>query len=273
VVLAEHAAQSAGRATKPARHAAQPADAEAAAVTGVGRRTLLAVLALTAPALSAQQTLEEIVARHVEARGGRAALAAIRTVRMSGHASDGPGRQALVRREIARPGRIRTEFEFQGTTGVYAWDGATGWRVSPLDGALEPQPLAREEAVLAAEQADLDPLVDWRAKGGSLALAGTDALSGGDAHHLRLTLKSGAVRELWLDAKSGQLVRTLSRRRLRGHEVLLETLFGDYRATDGVFFARSIDVGVPGRPRRLKIVVESVETNVVLDAARFRMPR
>ena len=41
-----------------------------------------------------------------------------------------------------------------------------------------------------------------------------------------------------------------------GSRTLLETTFG-----------------VPGRPRRLKIVVESVETNVALDAQRFRMPR
>jgi outer membrane lipoprotein-sorting protein len=214
------------------------------------------------------------VARYVEARGGRAALAAVRTVRMTGHATEGPGRQAVVRREIARPGRIRTEFEFQGTTGVYAWDGSSGWRVSPLDGRFEPEPLPADEASVTAEQADIDgPLVDWKAKGYALALVGTDTLPSGPAHHLKLTPKSGAARELWLDASSGQLVRTLTKRRLRGHEVALQTDFGDYRETSGVRFARSIEAGAAGRPRRLKIVVDSVETNVALDPARFSMPR
>lgn len=236
------------------------------------RPAWMAALLVAGPALSSSATLDEIVARHLGARGGRAALATIRTLRMSGHASDGPGRQAIVRREIARPNRIRTEFEFQGTTGVYVLDGSTGWRVSPLDGVVEPQPLAAEEAVLAAEQADLDPLVDWKARG-SLALVGTDALPGGDAHHLCLTLKSGAVRDLWVDATSGQLVRTLATRTVRGRAVSLETLLGDYRTTDGVSFPRSIEIGVPGRPRRMRILVDSVETNVPLDPARFRMPR
>ena len=71
-----------------------------------------------------------------------------------------------MRREIARPGRIRTEFVFQGTTGVYVWDGSRGWQVSPLDGSLEPEPLPAEAAALSAEQADFEgPLVDWKAKG------------------------------------------------------------------------------------------------------------
>jgi hypothetical protein len=75
-------------------------------------------------------------------------------------------------------------------------------------------------------------------------------------------------------AATGLVVRTLAPRTLRGREVALETDFGDYhRETSGVAFARSIESGVPDRPRRVRIVVESVEVNVPLDPDRFRMPR
>jgi outer membrane lipoprotein-sorting protein len=241
-------------------------------------RSLFAALALLAPALAAPQTtaptLDEIVERHLAARGGRDALAAIKTVRMAGHAIGSTGRHAVVRREIARPGRIRTEFVFQGTTGVYAWDGTSGWRVSPLDGSFEPEPLPADEAAATAVQADIDgPLVDWKAKGYALRLVGTETLPGGPAHRLELRPKSGAVRELWLDAGSGLVVRTAMARKLRGHDVALDTDFGDYQETAGVRFARTIESGLRGRPRRLRILVDSVETNVPLDDARFKMPR
>ena len=261
---------TAARRPQPAGRAAE-AGAE---VSAVNARFFLAAVALLAPATVAAQTVDEIVARHVAARGGREALAAVRTLRMTGRATAGPGRQAIVRREIARPGRIRTEFVFQGTTGVYAWDGSAGWRVSPLDGRLEPEPLPAEEAALAAEQADIEgPLVDWKAKGHAVELVGNEALPGGPAHRLKVTLKSGAVRHVWVDAATGLVVRTESTRTLRGREVALETAFGDYRETGGVTFARSIETGVRGRPRRLRIVVESVEVNPALDDSRFRMPR
>ena len=236
-------------------------------------RTLIAAWALRAPAALAAQTLEDIVARHIAARGGRDALAAVRTLRMTGRASAGAGQDAVVTREIARPGQIRTEFAFQGTLGVYAWDGSAGWRVSPLDGSFAPEPLAPEQAAATAEQADIDgPLVDWKAKGHAVELVGTEALPGGPAHRLRLTLKSGVGRQVWVDAATGLVVRTLGTRTLRGREVALETDFSDYRATSGVRFARAIETGVPGRPRRLRIVVESVETNVLMDESRFRVP-
>lgn len=242
-------------------------------MSALGGGALLAVAALLQSAGPAAPTVDEIVARHVAARGGRAALRALRTVRMSGYTSAGPGRM-IVRREIARPGRIRTEIEFQGTTGVYAWDGKTGWRVSPLDGSLEAQPLPPEEALGLAEQADLEgPLVDWKAKGHKVELVGTDTLDGGPAHQLKVTLKSGGVRRVWVDAATGQVVRMESTRRFRGRDVTLETVYGNYQVTNGLAFPRLIEASAHGRPQRRRIVVESVETNPALAATRFKMPR
>jgi outer membrane lipoprotein-sorting protein len=230
--------------------------------------------ALLSPVAAPAQTVDEIVAQHVAARGGREALAALRTVRMTGHANEGPGRDAIVRREIARPGRIRTELVFQGTTGIYAWDGTAGWRVSPLDGSLEAQVIPADEAQGTAEQADIEgPLVDWKAKGHRLELVGTSTLPGGPAHELKLTLKSGAERRVFVDAATGYVVRMESTRRVRGHDLVQETVFGDYRKVGGIAFAHSIETGVRGRPRRLRITVESVEINPRLDDSRFKMPR
>jgi len=235
-------------------------------------RLLAAAAVLLAASLAGAETVDEIVTRYVAGRGGREALAAVRTLRMTGRLVAGPGREAIVRREIARPNRIRTEFEFQGTTGIYVWDGTAGWRVSPLDGSLEPEPLTGEAASLSAEQADIDgPLADWRAKGHRVELVGSATLAGGAAHELEVTLKSGGTRRIWIDDATGLVVKTASTRSVRGHAVEVETTYSDYRPSAGVAFARSIEIGSVGRPGRLRIVVESVETNPVLEDARFRM--
>ena len=236
------------------------------------RSTLTLIAILVAPTARAQ-TVDEIVARYVAARGGREALLAVRTLRMTGRAFAGPGREAIVRREIARPGRIRTEFVFQGTTGVYVWDGSIGSRVSPLDGGFDPEPLSEDAAALSAEQADLEgPLVDWRGKGHRVELVGSASLPGGAAHELKVTLKSGALRRVWVDAATGQIVQASSTRKAQGHELEFETVYGDYRETAGVRFARSIEIGVRGRPQRMRIDVESVEVNPTLEDSRFRIP-
>jgi hypothetical protein len=114
--------------------------------------------------------------------------------------------------------------------------------------------------------------VDWKAKGHRVEIVGDEALAGGRAHHLKVALKSGAVRDLWVDAAAGLVVKTVATRAWRGRGVALETTFGDYRVTGGVAFPRAIETGVPGRSRRLRVVVEDVEVNAALDDARFRMP-
>jgi hypothetical protein len=233
----------------------------------------LMCVAVAVPAQNDDRKLEDVIARHVAARGGMARIKALQAVRMTGRATGSGGRVAVVTREVKRPGRVRMEFAFQGTTGVYAWDGERGFQVSPLDGKLDPEPLSAENAELAIEQCDLEgPLVDWKAKGHQVELVGREKVAGRDAFKLKLTLKGGAVRYQFIDARSYLLVRTEATRVIRGHSMDLETRFDDYRMVGGLRFPHRIDSGVRGRPRRLSVVVEKVELDPALDDARFRIP-
>ena len=83
---------------------------------------LLAVLA--APA--AAQTVDEVIAKSFEARGGLDRLRAIQTIRVTGRMSTGPTK-ALMVIERKRPGSFRAEITVQGVRAVQAWDGVTAW--------------------------------------------------------------------------------------------------------------------------------------------------
>jgi hypothetical protein len=229
----------------------------------------IAGFALTAQA----QTVDEIVSRHVDALGGVDRLRAIRSVRMSGRVTSGGGREALVVRELQRPGRIRTEFTYQGVTGVYAFDGARGWKVSPFDGIFAPALMESEEERQTEDQADIEgPLVDWKEKGHQVVLVGKESFEGREVYKLAVTLRSGRVLHEILDAKSYVLARRESNRLVRGHSVTVESSFGDYRPVGGVLFPHAIETGAAGRPQRLKVVVEQIEVNPALDDARFQVP-
>jgi hypothetical protein len=230
-------------------------------------------LASLVPAIASAQTVDEIVAKHLAARGGAGRIAAIESLRMTAKARAEGGREAILVREVKRPDRIRLEFTAQGVTGVYAYDGERGWRVSPFDGELGPRPMPPESTGSAIEFSDIGgPLVDWKAKGHRVELAGRESLEGREAWKLKVTLKNGDIRYLYLDAQSFLHVRTEATRNVAARQIATETTFGDYRETAGVLFPRAVEIGVKGRPSRLRILVGSVEVNPVLDDARFRMP-
>jgi hypothetical protein len=234
--------------------------------------TWLAVAGLI-PTNAGAQTVDEIVAHHIEARGGLERIEAVRSIRMTGRANAGPGRDAIVQREIERPGRIRTEFTVQGMTGVYAFDGESGWEVSPFLGHFDPEPMSPRSARQAREQADIaGPLVSWKAKGHTVKLAGRETVDGREAYRLEVTLAGGTVRHDSIDAESFLLVKTESTRLVRGHERSIVTSFSDYKSVEGLMFAHKIVASAGDTARRMTVVVEKVELNPALDEARFRMP-
>jgi hypothetical protein len=130
------------------------------------------------------------------------------------------------------------------------------------------------EATAGVDQRDIEgPLVDWREKGHVVELLGREALPGGEAFKLKLTLAGGAVRYDWVDVASRQVVRSQVTRTIRGHAVQLENTFSDFRDVGGLVFPHRIETRAKERPEVLTITVERIELNPELDDARFRMPR
>jgi hypothetical protein len=241
-------------------------------------RTLVLAGLATAGFAAAQPapapTVDEIVARNVEARGGRERLRSVETIRMTGRLVPGaPAVEAPTRLELKRPDRIRMEITFQGMTAVQAYDGKKGWQIAPFRGVTKPEEMSREETEQALEQADIDgPLVDYRAKGHALELVGPDRVGETEAWKLRLTLANGTVRDVYLDAKSFLEIQTVSKRTIRETTVEVESRLEDYREVGGLLFPHTIRSGPKGRPERQKLIVETIELNPALDDGRFRMP-
>jgi len=228
---------------------------------------LLAVLA--APA--ATQTVDEVIAKSLEARGGLEKLKAIQSIRMTARMSMGPMDVPMVI-EMKRPRSFRADITVQGTVAVQAYDGATAWGISPM-GPGQPEPLPAEAAKQMTEQADMDgPLVDYAAKGHVVVLVGKEKVEGRDAYKLEITKKGGDVEYHFLDAASYLPVRVAARRTIRGTEIEGESTLGDYREAGGVLWPYSVQNGAKGRPEKQSLVVQKIEINPAIDDARFKMP-
>ena len=238
------------------------------------RRMLLgiAVLALLAP-LAHAQTVDEVIAKHVQARGGLEKLKAVKSVRMTGKMMMGPGMEAPVVLEMSRPNKMRMEFTVQGMTGVQAFDGKTAWIVMPFTGKKDPEVVPAEDSKDFEDQADMDgPLVDYKAKGHQVELVGKEPVEGTDAYKLKLTLKTGNVQYLYIDAENYLEIKTESKRKVRGTEMELEGTPGDYKAVEGIMFPFSIENGAKGSPQKNKLTIDKIELNPAVDESHFAMP-
>jgi hypothetical protein len=239
---------------------------------GAALAGLTFVLAYTSAPRASAQTVDDVVRRYVEARGGAARLRAVQSLRLSGTMELGDVKAPFVL-ELQRPNRMRTEFVVQGQTAVQAFDGQQAWSQLPLPGE-PPRPMGPEQAAEARAQADVDlsPLVDPAAKGFTIELEGRDRLPGGETWKLVARGREGPPRTLYLDASSHLVVQTIDVRTVEGKPVEFVTEVSDYRPQNGLVFPHRIEVGPRGKPERQRLSIERVELNPPLDAARFAMP-
>ncbi len=231
-----------------------------------------AVAVLLTPALSAQ-TVDEIIAKNVQARGGMDKIKSVQSIRSTGTMTVGPGMEAPASLILKRPDNARLEFTLQGMTAVQAYDGKDAWQIMPFMGKKDPEALSADDKKDLEEVADIDgPLVDYKSKGNKVELLGKDKLEGSDVYKLKATLKNGDVVTIYLDADSFLEIKEEVKRTVRGTEQEIESSIGDYKEVNGLMFAFAMENGIKGSQQKEKITLSKIELNVPVDDAMFKMP-
>lgn len=228
---------------------------------------------LACAGLACAQSVDELVAKNLQAMGGIDKINAIKTLRLSGHMQQ-EDFTAEVAEEWKAPGLIRESFTLQGMTQVQAYNGSMGWQISPFEGRRDPERLGEDDTRDLIEDAYLyDPLVDYQAKGSTVEYLGTAGVDGDDAFKLKVTLKNGDIMYFYLDPETYMGIRLERQQFLRG--MMKETVqnLGSYKQVAGVYFPYSIESGRKNRPRGMaRISMEKIEANVDIPDSVFEMP-
>jgi outer membrane lipoprotein-sorting protein len=231
----------------------------------------LAAVALIAVGASAQ-TVDEIIAKNVQARGGLEKLKAIRTLRTTVKFSDGSFR-AEFRQENKRPGKVREEFIIQGMAQIQAYDGKTGWQISPFGGRKDPDLMSQDDMKSLIVDGDMDgPLVDYKEKGHLAELVGHDPMEGTDCYKIKLSMKNGDIRYYYLDTDSYLELKVEIQTTIRGALQESELYYGDYEQVNGIYYPFAVEQAQKGSSSRQQFSVEKIEQNVDLDDSLFAMP-
>src|SRR3989440_3838056 len=219
-----------------------------------------------------QPTVDELVAKNIEAKGGATALKSLQTLRSTG--------KLLVQQQgqielgylqtKKRPDEARTEASLQGMTQIEAYDGKDGWKVSPFFGRKDPERMSADDVKALVEDTEIDgPLADWKTKGSTIEYLGTQDLDRTHAHKLSGVRKNGDVSFVYLDPDHFLEIRILTQRVRQGAHEEVETDLGDYEKAGGVFVPTSIEVGHKGSPDKQTVVINKIEANVPVDDTIF----
>src|SRR5437667_10656050 len=192
-----------------------------------------------------QPTVDQLVAKNIEAKGGATARHDLQSLRLTGKMLVQQGGQI----ELAylqtkkRPDEVRTEASLQGMTQIQAYDGKEGWKVSPFFGRRDPERMSADDVKALVEDTEMGgPLADWKAKGSTVEYLGTEDVDGTPAHKLKVVRKNGDVSFVYLDPDHFLEIRIVTLRTRHGAHEEIETEPGDYEQAGGVFVPTSIEV-------------------------------
>jgi outer membrane lipoprotein-sorting protein len=235
---------------------------------------MLIALALAAtPAAAQTPTVDELLEKNIESRGGAEKLRAISTRIVTGKVTaQGPQGPIDLTMQVfsKRPNMMLQQMEIAGTQIATAFDGEQAWGMNPMTGGGA-QPLTGVQAELLREQASFDgPLALARSRSDKMEVAGKDQVDGSATWKLVIT-HEGRTTTVYLDEKTGLERKVSSSIAEGGQQMFIESVISDYQATEGIMVPRKVQTLVGGQAQAT-VTIDTVQFNQPIEDAKFKMP-
>jgi hypothetical protein len=222
--------------------------------------------------LQCAQTLDEILAKNYQARGGLEKLRALIALKIKGKVIlPGQAMELSMVMWQKNSNTMRVESTFQKKLIIQAYDGQKAWRIISFISA-DAQEMSQEESQQFKEQADFEnPLVVYKEKGYKLELLGKEDLEGTPVFKLKLTKTDGREIYFYLDAASGIELKSTMVLKSVVTESINEIIFADYKSVKGLLMPFYIENKTNGKTQ-MQMTMETIEINPAIDDAFFVMP-
>jgi len=216
------------------------------------------------------QSVDDIINKYIDGRGGKDKLGAIKSVYMEG-SREMMGSGVAVKVTIVQGKLFRNDFEIGGNKGYMILTPTEGWSLIPMR--------SQNVEIISADrlknmQGQLDiagPLVDYIAKGNKAELQEKEIIDGKEAYKIKMTLSTGKEIYFFIDKDSYLLIQSKQMSLAMGNNTPQEivTNYSDYKSFDGIMFPQTIAnpaSGVTGGSTTFDTIV----INKIIDESQYK---
>ena len=214
---------------------------------------------------------EDIIAKSIEAMGGKTAMEKVRTRVLTGALEFQPlGIKCTFTAYTAAPNKSYEAVEIEGAGKEEAGsDGDVYWTIST---AMGPRLLEGEEKETKARETGFNAELQWRKLYAKTECTETADVDDHPCYKVVFTPATGAPVTTYYDKKSYLPVKQETTVSGPMGKMALTTLLEDYQKSDAVLIARRMTTLVAGAPVKQIIVIEKIEQNTDIPADRFAPP-
>ncbi len=232
------------------------------------KRSLIALVALVATTTCFAQTADDIIAKNIEAIGGKDVINSVKSLVIE-QSIEVAGNEAPSTTYILTGKGFKNQTDFNGVQIITCFTDKGGWTVNPMVGQATATAMPAD--AVKASQGQMNPagaLFNYAATGGKVELVGKDTAD----YKIKLTNTGGLNAIYYINMKTYYIDRVETTLTMAGQSVDLKIRFSDYRKTVvGFFLPYTMQRELP--QYTLNITNKKVDINTTIDPTIFDMPK
>jgi len=226
------------------------------------------------------QTVDEIIDNYFENTGGVENWEKIEGVKMSAKVNQG-GMEIPIEIVQLKSGKMMTTINFQGQSikqGVF--DGEVLWSTNFMTQKAEKSDEESTNMVKNEMNEFPDPFLNYKEKGFTAELVGTETVDGSETFKIKLTTTPNIIEGKEVPSITYYFFDNENFVPIQVHEeikvgpgkgMVSEIKLSDYQEAGGIYMPFSMTQGVKGQPGA-PITMDSIEINPTIDDAEFAFP-
>jgi len=231
---------------------------------------LPAIFTLFAVAVYAQSA-DDIINKHVEALGGKDLLSKISSLYME-VSTQVMGNQMTGTVTVLNGKGYKSESSVNGQTIIQCITDTAGWMVNPMAGITQPTAMPGDAYKAGRLQIDVEPMLNYAAKGYKAELLGTDSGGTVNAYKIKLTTPDSIAFTFFIDPSTYYTVKTDFAGQVMGQDINIASTYSDYKKTDfGFIVPYTINTNLG--QFSYTTTITKVEINKSVDPSVFAMPK
>ena len=232
---------------------------------------LMAIVVVLGTMSVKAQTADEIIAKHIDAVGGRDLLGKIKTVYMEGVASV-MGNDLPTKVSILVGKGFKSETTFNGSDIISCITDTSGWMINPLQGQLNAVSLPADAVKQGRSSLDArGELFNYKDNGFTDSLLGREDLQGVSTYKIKLSKKDMEITYL-IDPTSYYILKKDIKTTIDGKEMTIPTTYSNYKKTD-FGYVMAYTMGVNNMGYDVTLNYSKIDINKDLDPKIFMMPK